>query len=213
MDQAEFQDQKNISLIGRYVEVYNNLDSLCWNIPTRVFAANLVSSIAVAIKSPSNANEKGQIAFIFIIVFTTLAIVNYVGARSLWRLWLDQIRMGYILKAHDISNGYFVLRHNTPTEFNIWEEKRGKFKIRNIFLNYFIEDSARDLNVIFMMLITVIFSIVVILALIGIVFQGNHLYLFNVLGNWKIGLPITATVVAALIKRYRCIDRQRNADH
>lgn len=181
MKSKTFEENKKIALLNKYTDVYNNLDNLCWSIPTRVFAANLVSSIAVAFRPPAEGVH--QNGFIFVIVFSVLSIVNYLGSKSLWRLWMDQVRMGYAIKRFDEPMGYFRSRHENPECFDLWKDSRGQFSLFNCLENTVVRSSARGLNVLMLLLLSYIFAAIAAIGLAGLLVVKNHLSFYLFLGT------------------------------
>lgn len=81
------------SKISSYTTTYNSLDALCWGIPTRVFAANVVLLGILSAHGIEDPVDVGLTA----IGLVVLGVTNWLGAKSLHRLWLDHTRNGYWL--------------------------------------------------------------------------------------------------------------------
>lgn len=203
-----FEENKKIALLNKYTDVYNNLDNLCWSISTRVFAANLASSIAVAFRS--NSDGHSQMQFAFVTVFFVLAIVNFLGAKSLWKLWNDQVQMGYAIKRLDDPIGYFRTRHQDPETFKSWSDLRGKFGLVGPLTKSLVWSSARGLNVNALLILAYAFAAIAITGVIGIFIADDHFYIFEAVGNFAKKNYWLIIIIVAGISTILILDRISN---
>ena len=193
------------ALLSAYTSTYNNLDTLCWSIPTRVLAGNLAVLTFISIHRPTDVTD----FLLLILSLLVLSLINKLGASALHKLWLDHTRMGYWIAVLEedlappaasrtglkhyqgassppTTSGYFTDRHETNVGFDEWAGSKHATATLSGYLRSLrrargskrVKRGARASNVVFMQAASAALAVIAGLSLIALVIgvlQGDPL--------------------------------------